>query len=600
MAGSRDSASPTGSLDHLAALVGENSSDGLGSRIRQELGFLDDDSAPPPLDELIPALAEREGMEIPGSDLSILGTEAVVQLATALDKRVPVMLSVWSHLEQVPTTPVSHHQVMSRVHEDERFLNRSAPRELPDLVLSVMKACDPDVSDDDLDEFLEDDQPTLFCYEMIHAHIEDHAERESASHRDEGEHADQDIADSQDAEDDFDDIDASGPVRASVQTFLVKNLYEYVQENLLNLQPPWQRKDVWSRKKKRELIRSLLLGIPLPSIILHKSGEQISIIDGKQRLTAIMQFMRNEFKLPSFDVRPSHPLHECRGAWYRKEGKRSLPAGRRLAFELREVPALLFEDVPDGRLRQIFHLYNVSGTRLNPAEIRNAVYQSNRIHQTAYVLGGEARPTPDLGTGDYQAQLDFTERLRATLPNVGRYAAVAFICRYLGYSRAAQRDPGQPFTLASTSSTINRYFDYGSSTDEPASVANEIIRVFSGAEQLYDIDDERLPFYHRNARGERKFNALVATTNMIAARLLLDAVQAGLVSEEDAQAAARSVVTRYPENQQTSTIWDYQARALIGLRDQLRLDPANLPGEHWAQFFGRMAFALLPVSEEGV
>ena len=53
---------------------------------------------------------------------------------------------------------------------------------------------------------------------------------------------------------------------------------------------------------------------------------------------------------------------------------------------------------------------------------------------------------------------------------------------------------------------------------------------------------------------------------------------------------------RYAENQQSATIWDFQARLLIGLRDELRVQTESLP-DHWAVFFERMEYARLPETE---
>jgi len=192
--------------------------------------------------------------------------------------------------------------------------------------------------------------------------------------------------------------------------------------------------------------------------------------------------------------------------------------------------------------------------------------------------------------------LDFTKALRATLPTTQRYAAVAFLGRYLGYSRAAPRDRGQSFSPASTSSTINRYFDNASPVEDPVSVAREIMQAFGGAIRFFDIDDERLAFFRRNEKGKRKFNSLIATTHMIGARFLLDAMEAGLATEGDAINAARHLTVPYPDNQQTSTIWDYQARFMMGLRDALGVAPNAMPLEDWASFFQKMAFVRIPDS----
>jgi hypothetical protein len=69
----------------------------------------------------------------------------------------------------------------------------------------------------------------------------------------------------------------------------------------LDLSPSYQRSDVWSTADAQKLIESVMLGIPLPSvIILEKSIPSpetnrvdtiCEVVDGKQRLTSILRFM---------------------------------------------------------------------------------------------------------------------------------------------------------------------------------------------------------------------------------------------------------------------------------------------------------------------
>jgi hypothetical protein len=74
-------------------------------------------------------------------------------------------------------------------------------------------------------------------------------------------------------------------------------------EGHLELSPPYQRGDVWGLIRRRNLIRSILLGIPIPSIIVNDRfaanwGEEIAVIDGKQRITTILMFLDGEIAVP--------------------------------------------------------------------------------------------------------------------------------------------------------------------------------------------------------------------------------------------------------------------------------------------------------------
>lgn len=72
-------------------------------------------------------------------------------------------------------------------------------------------------------------------------------------------------------------------------------IYSGAKKDNLNLNPQYQRGDVWSLERKRFLINSLLNGISIPPIILNRRGNKYDVIDGKQRITAINGFINNEY-----------------------------------------------------------------------------------------------------------------------------------------------------------------------------------------------------------------------------------------------------------------------------------------------------------------
>jgi len=76
------------------------------------------------------------------------------------------------------------------------------------------------------------------------------------------------------------------------------NQYE---RKFLNIEPPYQRDaKLWPETAKTQLIQSILGGILIPPIVLNKTGtkpnELYTVIDGKQRLTTIIDFMQNKLK----------------------------------------------------------------------------------------------------------------------------------------------------------------------------------------------------------------------------------------------------------------------------------------------------------------
>lgn len=78
------------------------------------------------------------------------------------------------------------------------------------------------------------------------------------------------------------------------------------------LKPRFQRRDAWNKQRKSQFIESLILGLPIPQIVLAESRERrgsFIVLDGKQRLLALLQFWglgqgpNNCYRLSGLDVR---------------------------------------------------------------------------------------------------------------------------------------------------------------------------------------------------------------------------------------------------------------------------------------------------------
>ena len=91
-------------------------------------------------------------------------------------------------------------------------------------------------------------------------------------------------------------------VRMSVFEF--KRKYDDPAKGNIVLNPDFQRdKGRWDTKQKSELIESILMGIPLPVIYLFQDERGIKqVVDGRQRLTCVAEFLDNKFKLEKLEI----------------------------------------------------------------------------------------------------------------------------------------------------------------------------------------------------------------------------------------------------------------------------------------------------------
>ena len=83
----------------------------------------------------------------------------------------------------------------------------------------------------------------------------------------------------------------------------VSEIRDWSHNHRLEMQPEFQRNQVWSKAAKIMLIDTILRNIPMPKIFLqgilrHQDTYRI-VIDGQQRLTAILEFLNDGFALDS-------------------------------------------------------------------------------------------------------------------------------------------------------------------------------------------------------------------------------------------------------------------------------------------------------------
>ena len=88
------------------------------------------------------------------------------------------------------------------------------------------------------------------------------------------------------------------------QTWSIQEMYQKYKSKKLELNPNYQRNVVWGVDKKTSFIESLFMGILIPPIyVVEIPGETIldgntyEIVDGKQRLSTIINFLEGKIKL---------------------------------------------------------------------------------------------------------------------------------------------------------------------------------------------------------------------------------------------------------------------------------------------------------------
>jgi hypothetical protein len=150
--------------------------------------------------------------------------------------------------------------------------------------------------------------------------------------------------------------------------------------------PEFQRRFVWTPAQSSKLIESFLLGLPVPPIYVYvkRTGGEMLVVDGQQRLKTIAYFFEGYFGEEDQGARQVFKLSGL--------SEKSPYLGKSYV-DLRETDAAAFKRLNDSVLRtfivkqlhpkddtSIYHIFerlNTGGTLLQGQEIRNCIYHGN-------------------------------------------------------------------------------------------------------------------------------------------------------------------------------------------------------------------------------
>lgn len=158
----------------------------------------------------------------------------------------------------------------------------------------------------------------------------------------------------------------------------LSTLAQMVDSGTIDVAPDFQRRDRWAAGKQSLLIESLLLNLPVPPVYLSEEPNgTFSVIDGRQRLTAISRFMSGELALQGLVEFP-----ELTGARYEH-----LPNELKASLAMRPLRSVTLMKQTDPELKYtVFHRLNSAGEVLNPQEIRNVIFRgplNDLVHSLA-------------------------------------------------------------------------------------------------------------------------------------------------------------------------------------------------------------------------
>lgn len=243
--------------------------------------------------------------------------------------------------------------------------------------------------------------------------------------------------------------------------------------SMVVLDSDFQRESVWNLQQKRELIESILMGLPLPIFYFNedKMGRLI-VIDGRQRLSAIFSFLNNEFALDKLKILDD----------FNKKKFKDLDPIYQSKIEDYQIMAHVIQAMTPDRVKfDIFDRVNRAGTKLNKQEIRNALYQGKSTALLNRLCKSEIF---NEATEQY-----FLKDTRMK----NRYLLLRFIGLYLYYNKKLHKN-----NMAS-----EELYQYGGDIDELLGLTMDYLNTISD-EEINEIEActlralEQIVFYFGN------------------------------------------------------------------------------------------------------
>lgn len=157
------------------------------------------------------------------------------------------------------------------------------------------------------------------------------------------------------------------------------DLYRMYDKKILNITPDFQRDSVWKPASQTRFIDSLIKQLPIPSMCfsLDYKTQKWQVIDGLQRMTAIIRFLDGkDWRLSDLDD-IDKKLSGKKVSAFKDEDSPDHVLYQRLENLTLPVTVLRCDHSKKSHMEYlftIFHRLNTGGMKLNNQEIRNCIF----------------------------------------------------------------------------------------------------------------------------------------------------------------------------------------------------------------------------------
>lgn len=158
----------------------------------------------------------------------------------------------------------------------------------------------------------------------------------------------------------------------------VQQLLSMLVSESIDIAPAYQRRFRWDEGRCSQLIESLFLGIPVPTLFMATNKDNTwELVDGVQRLSTLVMFAGSDELRRRLGIKAPLTLAGLEKLTkFNELAYSDLPQTIQLQFGLRPVKVVTLSDKSDKKVRfDLFERLNSGGVALTEQEIRSCVYR---------------------------------------------------------------------------------------------------------------------------------------------------------------------------------------------------------------------------------
>jgi uncharacterized protein with ParB-like and HNH nuclease domain len=161
----------------------------------------------------------------------------------------------------------------------------------------------------------------------------------------------------------------------------VETIVNQIKKGNIDLNPKFQRRNAWDDARRSRLIESLIIGMPVPEIVLAENPVEkgaFIVIDGKQRLTSIVGFINADVSEQQYWEKPKlkglKTRKDLNGITFSDLEKKSKYSSELIRFFNHDIRCTIITGLKSQDvLYDIFYRLNTNSVPLSTQELRQVL-----------------------------------------------------------------------------------------------------------------------------------------------------------------------------------------------------------------------------------